>query len=133
MTRQLDEERERRSKAEMAASRLVDHVRSLQAQLGESARDRELAVARVAKLDGQLKTEKERVVAREEEVCQAQEVLTATHSELEAVRARAGEQESALRTLGEEEKRREASHVAEKTELVSPIPIPHFPVLACAL
>ena len=103
----------------MAAGRLVEHVRSLQTQLEENTRERELSVARVAKLDRDLRAERERRAAQEEEARGVQEFLTAARSELEAMRGRAEEQEKALREMAKEEKRREASHIAEKTELVS--------------
>ena len=103
----------------MAAGRLVEHVRSLQTHLEESTRERELSVARVAKLDGELRVERERGASREEEARWVQESLAAAGSELEAVRGRAEEQKKAVREMVEERERREANHVAEKTELVS--------------
>ena len=121
----MEGERERRRKAETAAGRLVEHVRSLQTQLEESRRERELSIARVAKFDRELRAEKERGATQEEEARQVQESLVAARSELEAVRGRAEEQEKALREIAEAGKKREASHVAEKTELVSHVVILH--------
>ncbi len=56
---QVEGERERRLKAEMAAERLVEHVRSLQSQVAEGQRRHELAVVRVAEVENQLKGERE--------------------------------------------------------------------------
>ena len=57
----------RRSKAEAAASRLVEHVRSQQKQLQEAGRERELAVARAAQLEGELRGEREKAEKVQEE------------------------------------------------------------------
>ena len=103
----------------MAAGRLVEHVRSLQTQLQESSRGRETAVARAARLDGELRRERERVGALEEESRKLQESMAVAGSELEAVRMRAGERESALRVVEEEGRTKEATHISERTELVS--------------
>ncbi len=56
---ELEQERERRGKAELAAGRLVEHVRSLQAQVAETQRMYELAVVRAAETEEQLRREKE--------------------------------------------------------------------------
>ena len=57
---ELEGERERRWKAEQAAGRLVEHVQSLQSQLGEAKRKHELVVARAAHLEGELEGEREK-------------------------------------------------------------------------
>lgn len=102
----------------MAAGRLVEHIRSLQAQLEETTRGRELAVARSAKLDVEAKKERERIATLEGEIQKVQELLEAARSEVEVVRGKVREQESAMRTMEEEEKKKAASHAAEGTELV---------------
>ena len=119
MSQELDGERERRCKAEKVAARLVEHVRSLQTQLEERMRERELAVARAAKLDGELRAERERGVAYKKEERKALESLEAIRSELEAVREKAAEREKALKEMEEEKLRRDASTTSEKTEIVS--------------
>lgn len=103
----------------MAAGRLVEHVRSLQAQLEESTRGRELAVARAVKLDVEVKKERERTATLEGEMQKVQELLEAARSEVEVVQGKVREQESAMRAMEEEEKKKAASHAAEGTELVS--------------
>lgn len=103
----------------MAAGRLVEHVRSLQAQLEESTRGRELAVARTVKLDVEVKKERERTVTLEGEIQKVQELLESARSEVEVVREKVREQESAMRAMEEEEKKKAASHAAEGRELVS--------------
>ena len=118
LSRELEEERERRVKAEKVASRLVEHIRSLQTQLEESRRECELAVVRVAKLDEELKRERERGEGREEEGRKVKEVLGRTQKELEAARERAAEGERRLGEKEEEISRRETQHRAEVTELV---------------
>ena len=116
--KELEEERERRCKAEEAAGRLVEHVRSLQSQLEGISRERELAVVRATKLGEELQTERERGVVSEEEGRKVQELLAAAQSELEAVREKGKEREKVLRELEEEGRRREDRHAAEKAKLV---------------
>ena len=118
MSRQHEEECERRAKAEKAAARLVEHVRTLQTQLEESARERELAVVRTLKQEGELKAEMERGVAREEEGHRVQESLTAAQRELETARERLAEREGTLRENEDEMNRMEVEYRAEKIELV---------------
>lgn len=119
MIQELEEERQRRNKAEMAAGRLVEHVRSLQAQLEESTRGRELAVARTAKLDAELKKERERTASLEGEIQKGQGLLEVARSEVEVVRGKVREQEATVRGLEEEGKKKTDSHAAERNELVS--------------
>lgn len=56
---ELEREKERRAKAELAAERLVEHVHSLQCQMTEGQRRHELAVVRMAEMKEQLKRERE--------------------------------------------------------------------------
>lgn len=119
MSQELEEERQRRTKAEMAAGRLVEHVRSLQTQLEENIRGQELAVARAAKLDRELKGEREKTTRLEGEVRKVQELLEAARCELEVERRRVGKLENTLRSQEEDNKKRDANHAAERTDLVS--------------
>ena len=119
VSRQLEEECERRTKAEKVASRLVEHVRALQTQLEESRRQHEGAVVRVARLEEDLRKERERGEAREEEGKKTEELLAGLHGELEAARQRVAEGERKVREKEEEASRRESKHTAEVTELVS--------------
>ena len=59
LTQELDTERERRWKAEQAAGKLVEHVRTLQSQRTEAERRHELAVVRVAQLEREVEGERE--------------------------------------------------------------------------
>ena len=59
LTQELDTERERRWKAEQAAGKLVEHVRTLQSQRTEAKRRHELAVVRVAQLEREVEGERE--------------------------------------------------------------------------
>ena len=121
LSQRLEDESERREKAERAASQLVEHVRSLQTQLEKSVRERESAVVRASKLDGELKTERERGVAREEERERVQESLEAAQKELERVRERVAKSDSELREKKEEARRRDIEHKTEMTEMVGSI------------
>ena len=58
LTQELDVEREQRWKAEQAAGRLVEHVRTLQSQLTEAQRRHELAVVRAAQLEREVGEER---------------------------------------------------------------------------
>ena len=118
VSRQLEEESERRAKAEKAAACLVEHVRSLQTQLEQSTRERESAIVRASKLEGELRTERERGVAREEEGEKMEESLATVRRELESVRERLAEREGTLREREKEASRREIEHTTERTELV---------------
>ena len=128
MSQELEEECERRVKAEKVASRLVEHVRSLQAQQEEGKREHEMTVVRVAKLDRELKTEREKRVGSEEEGGRVREALATARSELEAVRERLEEREAALREREAERRQREAGHTEEKMELVSLVSSDHCSV-----
>ena len=59
LTQELDTERERRWKAEQAAGKLVEHVRTLQSQRTDAQRQHELAVVRVAQLEREVEGERE--------------------------------------------------------------------------
>ena len=59
LTQELDTERERRWKAEQAAGKLVEHVRTLQSQRTEAERRHELAVVRVSQLEREVEGERE--------------------------------------------------------------------------
>ena len=59
LTQELDIERECRWKAEQAAGKLVEHVRTLQSQRTEAERRHELAVVRVAQLEREVEGERE--------------------------------------------------------------------------
>lgn len=118
VAQQLEEERERREKAEKAANTLVEHVRSLQTQLGESKRERELAVVRLSKLDIELKKERERGVTREEEEKKMQASLTVVQKEVELVKEKVAEKERKLREKEEEIRQKDIEHKTEKLELV---------------
>lgn len=106
-------------KAERAASRLVEHVRTLQTQLENSSREREQSIIRITKIDSELKTEREKRVTNEKDGEKLQESLVAAQSELEAVRERLEEQKITLREKEAEMINREASYNEKKTELVS--------------
>ena len=85
MIQELVEEKERRSKAELAAGRLVEHVRSLQTGLEKAHRDRELAVAQAASIGQELRAETEMVEQLRKESAEQQVLvlsITFHHSSL---------------------------------------------------
>ena len=118
-SQQLEEERERREKSERVASRLVEHVRSLQTQLEEGRKERELVVVRAAKLEGELGRERERGAAREEAGRKTEETVAGLESELESARERVAESERRVREKEEKYSKRETEHTSETTELVN--------------
>ena len=61
LTRERDSEREQRWKAEQAAGRLIEHVRTLQTRVTDTQRGQERIVAMAAKLEAELASERSTV------------------------------------------------------------------------
>ena len=137
LTQELDTERERRWKAEQAAGKLVEHVRTLQSQRTDAQRQHELAVVRVAQLEREVEGEREgaqtlQAQVQELQVCVCRErgegmrgvnntsdffskdALSSSQAEVKQLRQCGEEQQKALRTLEEGQRQLESEHIQER-------------------
>ncbi|XP_065913509.1 leucine-rich repeat and coiled-coil domain-containing protein 1-like [Dysidea avara] len=87
LTKELDNERERRWKAEQAARKLIDHIRLLQASEEEQRRKHELALSRVMRLEQELARREEAVQGHSEEATQLKAAMTTMKNQFSELRS----------------------------------------------
>lgn len=110
---ELDSERERRWKAEQAASRLVEHVRKLQSRVTEQETKHELAVVRVAQLERDLEGERGTNQTLQNQVQQLQEEAGNAQQERAESRQREEKQGELLQELERNYRHLESEKVKE--------------------
>lgn len=119
LTLELDAERERRWKAEQAASRLVEHVQKLQSRVTEQETRQELTVVRGAKLERELEGERDTSKTLQTQVQQLQEeVGTAQREKVQSLQ-REEKQVKLLRELEQNYQRLESEKIKERALLQS--------------
>lgn len=100
--REFEDERERRWKAEQAAVKLAEHVRSLQLQVDEWQKKHEIHTSRITQLNTSLNKERETLITITQERDTLQSNQSETVRELETLRKRFGDQGNLLRSLEEQ-------------------------------
>lgn len=119
LTLELDGERERRWKAEQAASRLVEHVRKLQSRVEVVEKKHELAVVRGSQLEGELDRERETNQVLQRQVEQLQDNASNDQQEKLELNRRDEQQIKLLHELEENYHRLETERIQERTLLHS--------------
>ena len=116
---ELDGERERRLKAEQAASRLVTHVKNLQGRLSEADKKHEATVVRAAQVQGRLEEEQRAglLLARERDEVQVK--MKKLEEEQREVTGKYRSQVEMFRELERNYEQLEQRRMAETTELRS--------------
>ncbi len=118
-TQDLDKERERRWKAEQAAERLVEHVRTLQTKLADVQAKHELCVVQNSRLNSKVTGVNQN---KETLKCQLDELrgqLEDSSTELDKMHTRDAEQMDLLRRLEENCRSLETEKIKDLTELSS--------------
>ncbi|EDV29087.1 uncharacterized protein TRIADDRAFT_52611 [Trichoplax adhaerens] len=85
--KELDAEKERRWKAEMAARKLVDHIQNLQRKLSASEKTRYLAIDTSAKLQRIVEKEHNEKIEEQQKLLELQSNLEQVQQQLEACKA----------------------------------------------
>ena len=117
--RELDGERERRWKAEQAAARLVEHVRTLQSRTEEEGRRRELGVVKTTQIEQELAGEKTTNQSLQKQILQLQDAASDDQRVKEELISRDKEQIKLLRQLEENYRQLETENLKERTLLQS--------------
>ena len=113
----LDIERERRWKAEQAADKLVEHVRTLQTKLGDTQTKHELCVVKNSQLNTQFTGANQAVESLRGQVEDLRGQLVNCRSELDKQQGREVEQMDLLKTLEENCHKLEREKMKQRTEL----------------
>ncbi len=118
-TQDLDKERERRWKAEQAAERLVEHVRTLQTKLADVQAKHELCVVQNSRLNSKVTGANQNKETLKSQLDELRGQLEDSNTELDKMHTRDAEQMDLLRRLEENCRSLETEKIKDLTELSS--------------